>query len=366
MYLLPDLWEDEPSKEKKMDSNLLLIDPLRDERWDDFAKSHPSGSIYHSSFWFGILKQTYSFTPFYYSLTDGNNKLIGIIPLFLVKSFLTGNRMVSLPFSDFCGPIFLKVEDKEKCINKIIQMYRSQVKYFEIRSAEISNSNLTSHNYYKLHRLDLSDDPKEIMKMVDKKTIQYSIRKAIREGIKIKEENTLKGIKEFYRLNILTRKKHGVPPQPFKFFKNILDLLILKKMGSILLATYEGKYIAAGIFLNFKDTVYYKYNASDPAYLSKTTPNHLLTWHAIEHACLNGYRFLDFGRTSPDNKGLIRYKEMWGAYPMDLPYYYYPKVMGVTSKEEISLSYYFFTSLWKFLPNSIVEKFGPIFYRHIS
>jgi len=349
-----------------MDTNLSLIDPLRDKRWDDFVKSHPSGSIYHSSPWFEILNHTYSLTPFYYSSIDGNNELIGIIPLFLIKSFLTGNHMVSLPFSDFCDPIFLNVEDKEKCLEKIIQLHHNQVKYFEIRSTEISNGNLPSHNYYKLHRLDLSDDPGEIMQKIDKRTVHYSIRKALREGIEIKEENSVRGIREFYRLNILTRKKHGVPPQPFEFFKNILDVLILKKMGSILLAVYEGRAIAAGIFLNFKDTVYYKYNASDPAYLSKKTPNHLLTWHAIEHACLNGYRFFDFGRTSPDNKGLIRYKEMWGAYPVDLPYYYYPKVMGVTSKEEMSFSYHFFTRLWKSLPNPIAEKFGPIVYRHIS
>ena len=348
-----------------MNSNLVLVDPLKDERWDDFIKSSPSGSIYHSSAWCEIIKQTYPFDPFYYALID-KNKIIGAIPLFLVKTFFTGNHMVALPFSDFCNPIFLRPEDKEQCVNKIIQMHKKKVKYFEIRSAEISNGNLAFHDCYKLHRLDLSDNPEEIMEKIDRKTMRYSIQKALGKGIQIREENTLEGIKEFYRLNIMTRKKHGVPPQPFKFFRNILDLLIAKKMGYILLAFYEGKSIAAGVFFKFKDTIYYKYNASDPAFLSKKTPNHLLTWHAIERACLEGYRFFDFGRTSTDNQGLMRHKEMWGAKVLDLTYYCYPKIRRAALTKESAFIYRFMTGLWQLLPNRVSEKLGPLMYKYLA
>jgi hypothetical protein len=95
-------------------------------------------------------------------------------------------------------------------------------------------------------------------------------------------------------------------------------------------------------------------------------PNHLLTWVCIQRACKAGYRYFDFGRTSPDNTGLMRYKEMCGAQPIDLPYYYYPQVMGATSKEGNGLSYKVMTSVWRSLPDSVVEFIEPKIYKHMA
>ena len=120
------------------------------------------------------------------------------------------------------------------------------------------------------------------------------------------------------------------------------------------------------MFFKHKDTVVYKYSASNPNYLSKVTPNHLLTWTAIEGACLEGYRYFDFGRTSPDNSGLMRYKEMWGVQTDNLPYYYYPEVKGATSKKEKQFSYRIMTGIWRYLPDPIVEFIGPKIFRHIA
>ena len=205
-----------------------------------------------------------------------------------------------------------------------------------------------------------------VRKNIDKRTIQYSIRKAERVGIEIKEENNQYGIEEFYRLNMLTRKKHGVPSQPKKFFENLLDHMISKGHAFILLAIYDSKAIAGSMFFKANKIIHYKYNASDPDYLKKTSPNHSLTWHAIKQGCMEGYRFIDFGRTSPDNKGLMRYKEMWGAETIDLPYFYYPQIKGASSTEESGLLYRMVTGVWRSLPDPIIEKIGPMIYKHMG
>ena len=54
-----------------------------------------------------------------------------------------------------------------------------------------------------------------------------------------------------------------------------------------MLAEFDTVVIAAGLFLKLNDIVYYKYNASDPVYLVKKNPNHLLTWKAIKQASLD-------------------------------------------------------------------------------
>ncbi|MFX0199152.1 MAG: lipid II:glycine glycyltransferase FemX [Candidatus Hodarchaeota archaeon] len=274
------------------------------------------------------------------------------------------SRIVSIPFSDYGGPLFRDPDREKDVLLQFLQEHTKKVKYLEIRGILSQNNMFIRQNYYKRHILNLCLDPDVVRKNIDKRTVQYSIRKAKKIGVEIREENTTRGLQEFYRLNTLTRKKHGIPPQPIRFFQAIFDNMISRGCASIFLAIWDSKIIAAGLFLKFEKTIYYKYNASDPQYLSKQSPNHLLTWVAIKRACLEGFEFLDFGRTSPDNEGLMRYKQMWGATPLELPYYYYPKTKS--TRMEGSRIYRILTDIWRMLPNGIVETIGPKLQKYVA
>ena len=333
-------------------------------RWDDFVESHPKGSPFHLSGWIRTIYETYAFEPLLYICKDGGGKISGVLPFFLIKSFITGTRIVSLPFSDYGGPLFSNGEEGKDLLERIREERNNRIRYFEIRGFLSNNCGFVEHNYYKRHVLQLFPDPEKVLKKVDKRTIQYSVRKAQRQLVEVREENNQQGMEELYRLNKLTRMKHGIPSQPLKFFRALLENIVLKGNASILLALYDRKVIAAGFFLKFKETFYYKYNASDPNYLSKVTANHLLTWRAIEKACQEGYLFFDFGRTSPDNSGLMRYKEMWGANPSELPYFYYPGIKGTSSIEERNIIYRMLTAIWRRLPDRLIETIGPAILKH--
>lgn len=336
------------------------------KKWDEFIESQPKGQPFQLASWMRIIHETYSFEPFMSVTKDANGRITGIFPWFLVKSMFFGARIISNPFSDICGPLALEDRFEIELIDKIIEEYSDQVKYMEIRKSIPTPSVCTEHDYYKQHVIELDSNPSRVFKKFDRKTIKYSIRKAERSRVVIKEDNTSYGIEEFYRLNMITRKKHGVPSQPKKFFENINKHMMSKGLAFITLAIFNSKVIAAGLFFKFKDTIYYKYNASDPAYLTAHTPNHLLTWHVIQKGCNDGYKYFDFGRTSEDNKGLIRYKEMWGAKSFDLPYCYYPDFKRNSYKSENNKLYKQLTGLWKMLPDSVVEKVGPIIIKYFA
>ncbi len=287
------------------------------KKWDEFVASRPDGTPFHLSNWIRTIQQTYPFELHAYQFTNRKNKITAIFPYFTVKDISNRIRSISLPFSDYGGPLFQDEIHENELLKHIIFNIKTKRRNIEIRGSVSTHSDVVCHNYYKRHILSLSSNPTDVKNSIDKKTIQYSIRKAERAGIKIKEENTLAGMREFYRLHQLTRKKHGVPCPPFKFFKNLFDKMVSKGIAFLLLATHDSKIIAGGFFLKFKESIYYKYNASDPQRLSSLTPNHLLAWTAIEKGCLNEYQYFDFGRTSPDNQGLMRYKEMWSEKPIN-------------------------------------------------
>ena len=334
--------------------------------WDNYVLSHKSGTPFHLSPWIQTIYYSYKFKPLLFVEKDTNDCIIGIFPSFLINSLINGNRIVSIPFSDYGGNLFNNEIDFENLFSNFINKYEHKFKYLEIRCPLPNGSMGVRHDYYKRHMLELSSNPQDVKKKINKRTIQYSIKKAIKSGVTIEEDNTLNGVMHFYRLNALTRKKHGVPSQPKKYFINLFKNMIQSGLAYIITAKANEKTIAASMFFKFKDTIHYKYNASDPAYIKSHNPNHLLTWHAIERSCNEGYHLFDFGRTSPDNEGLMRYKKMWGAQPISCPYQYYPQIMGITSIQEDGLLYKVLTRTWKRLPYFINQIISEWLYRHMA
>ena len=48
-----------------------------------------------------------------------------------------------------------------------------------------------------------------------------TVRKAEKEGVCAEVSTSAEAIEVYYGLHCETRRKHGVPPQPFSFFQNI-------------------------------------------------------------------------------------------------------------------------------------------------
>jgi CelD/BcsL family acetyltransferase involved in cellulose biosynthesis len=343
-----------------------LDDPVEAGHWDDYVESHPNGTPYHLSCWLRTMRDTYAFDSLLYVWKTGVGKLSGGCPFFKIKNLFKGYRLVSLPFSDYGGPLFYDDVQESQLMRKVINEHAKSTNYIEIRGPLLANSEFVSHNHYKRHVMNLDSDLSAVRRKINKRTIQYSIRKAEKSGIKIEEANSSYGIDQFYRLNALTRKKHGVPGQPRNFFENLFKEVITKGHGFLMAAIYQSKTVASSLFLKCGNTLHYKYNASDPDVLGTLTPNHSLTWEAIVKGCREGYKLVDFGRTSPDNKGLIRYKEMWGAKASELPYFYYPQVKGVSSAEETDLVYRILSGAWRSLPDGVVERIGPMLYKRMA
>jgi lipid II:glycine glycyltransferase (peptidoglycan interpeptide bridge formation enzyme) len=93
----------------------------------------------------------------------------------------------------------------------------------------------------------------------------------------------LEDLMEFYRLHLVTRVKHGVPVQPFRFFRNLWNTLRPKEMLTLFLVRHLDKVLAGMIVLFCKGVAYYKFGASDNR-LHPLRGNQLLMWAAIRHA----------------------------------------------------------------------------------
>lgn len=344
------------------------LDSADDMRqWDAYVISHPDGTPFHLYSWIRTIYDSYHFEPNLYANKDEQGNITSILPLFVIRSLITGSKLISLPFTDFCGPLCRNCDDEKELLEKVITTLGKHFRHIEIRSELMGTDSLLRDNFFKRHVLRLEHDPSSLFKKFDKKTIQYSIKKAQKSGVEIWEENSEEGMEMFFELNRMTRKKHGVPHQPRLFFNNVYKNMFSGGNAFLLLARSDSKILAGGLFFRLNKTIHYKYNASDQEYLNEKRPNHLLTWNAIERACSEQYDYFDFGRTAPCNNGLMRYKEMWGAQPLDAPYYHYPKVKGLSSGKVVgATSIDNLSKIWKKLPDTLVDILSTKIYKHLA
>src|SRR5262245_20006552 len=85
------------------------LDPLSDPRWKDLVAWHPDASVFHPSAWLGALQRSYGYQPVAYTTSAPGAPLGDGIVFCRVESWLTGRRLVSLPFSDHCAPLVERV-----------------------------------------------------------------------------------------------------------------------------------------------------------------------------------------------------------------------------------------------------------------
>ena len=301
--------------------HLYQIDPLRDCRWAGFLERHPRASVFHTKAWLESLRRTYGYKPIAYTTSAPNQDLDNAVVFCSVDSWLTGRRLVSLPFSDHCEPLLDGAEDL-RLFGEFLQHEIGQnvVRYIEMRPLESLNIATGLHQStltYTFHRLDLASDLGTLFRNFHKGSTQRKIRRAAREHLEYKEGSSESLLDEFYRLFCLTRRRHSIPPQPKRWFRNLMNCL--GEALKIRVAGKHGRIVAAMITISHKDTLVYKYGCSDPRF-NNLGGMHLLFWKSIQEAKNSGLRFLDLGRTDAGQTGLSTFKSRWGASSSALTY----------------------------------------------
>jgi hypothetical protein len=293
-----------------------------------------------------------------------DNDLKLLVPFMEIKSILTGPRAVSLPFTDYCEPII----EEERPFPEVLQTLigygkKAGWKSLEIRGGAQHFADAAPASSFYSHILDLSKGEKSMFPQFRDST-RRNIQKAVKGGIRITFNDTSESIAEFYRLNCLTRKKHGLPPQPRFFFKKIYEHILAPGRGSVALADYNGATVAAALYVHFGKKAMYKYGASDSAY-QHLRPNNLIMWEAIRRYSAEGYDSFCFGRTEPENKGLLQFKSGWGAQERMINYYKYSMKKNAFLREP-AMTTGMHTRILRLLPVPCLRVAGSLLYRHIG
>ena len=338
------------------------INPCTYPNWNDLLRTHPDATFFHTSNWAKVLCDSYRYQPVYFTSIN-NDKLSALIPVMEINSLFTGKRGASLPFTDQCEPLLNRSNRFHPFLEKIYQHgKKAGWKSVEFRGGQSHMGDNISYASYFIHTLNLSKDHQEIFSNFRDST-KRNIKKAAKSGVEIDIGTSLESLKAFYWLNCITRKRHGLPPQPFSFFKSLYQHVFSKKKGIVVLASFQEKAIAGGIYFHFNDKAIYKYGASDPAW-QRFRPNNRVMWEAIKYYNKKGFMTLNLGRTETDNTGLLQFKRGWGGAEKIISYFRYDLKKNTYVKAPNSADS--FHRLFKSLPLPILRLTGILLYRHVG
>ena len=347
---------------------LYQLDPITDTRWMDLVNRHPSASVFHSTPWLKALQATYGYQPVVFTTSPPNCALSNGIVFCRIKSWITGRRLVSLPFSDHCEPLCDSPADLEFLIRYLQANLEPQGwRYLELRPVNQKLGSigagvmLQPAAEYALHILDLQPATENIFEKFDKDSVQRRIRRAERAGLQEESGDSANLLNTFYELFVMTRARHLLPPIPKAFFRN----LIRDKNGlvTIRVAFKDGIPLASILTLHFKNTVYYKYGCSDRKNKGLAATPWLL-WRAIQDAKSNGAATFDLGRTDRLNSGLLMFKNNWVRASAQLTYWKYPAGGALDSMDGWKMK--FAKRIFARMPHGLLKIVGKVLYRHIG
>jgi CelD/BcsL family acetyltransferase involved in cellulose biosynthesis len=341
------------------------INPIQDPRWSTLLAKDPRASVFHDPRWLGALQQTYGYEPVVLTTCGPGQELTDGIVFCRVKSWLTGRRMVSVPFSDHCQPL---VSGSQQLAQLVLGLERERDSgkwsYVEIRPVDHPPDDRVSaegRQVYCFHRLDLSMSKEEIFCGFHKNAVQKQIRRAERESLSYDVGSSESILQQFYKLLLITRRRQGLPPQPIAWFRNLIAC-----MGDAIkihVASKDGHPVASIVTLRHKKTMIYKYSGSDKKF-GKLGGTQLLLWKAIEEAKDDGLLELDMGRSDRNNEGLIVFKDRWGASRSELTYFQYRKSPILSPGVHAAL--HAARQIAYLAPNLLSGVLGRALYRHLG
>lgn len=300
-------------------ATVVDVDALTDPRWAALLE-RAGGSLFHATTWSALLAQTYGFRPRAFVALEGDRARCGI-PWCEVDD-PAGRRLVSLPFSDHCGPVGEP---------PFAPLYGALVaRGVPVRGRALVDAQgpgmasvepvdgFRTTKRARWHGVPVGDETRPDAWSELASSTRRAIRKARREGVEVVPRTDAAFVDRFFELHAGVRKhKYRLLPQPRAFFASMRDRFRPTGDWYPLAAVCDGEIIAASVYLRHRDTLYYKFNASNPAALG-ARPNDLLLWAGIEHASALGCRLLDLGASDDDQPGLIRFKRGFGAIEREI------------------------------------------------
>jgi len=329
--------------------------------WQRYVDAAPEATCYHRWGWKRVVERTFGVRTHYLAATAGDGTICGVLPLALLSSVAFGRFLVSLPYFNYGGVCAADERVAAALVARAAELARDLgAKHVEFRNVRPDACTLPVKTSKVSMRLALPADGNTLWNSFPSK-LRSQIKRPQKAGMTARFGG-LDVLDDFYAVFAVNMRDLGTPVYSRRFFENILREF--PESASICVVYADRTPVAAGFVIGFRDMLEIPW-ASSLREFNSQSPNMLLYWSILEHACERGYRVFDFGRCTV-NEGTYRFKEQWGARPVQLYWHYWLKNGG--SLPEINPHnprYAAAIRMWQRLPVRVATLLGPSIVKHL-
>ncbi len=335
------------------------------ELWESYVREKDSSFGYALPSWFAIFEKAFGHKTFAltaFEKIENDEKIVGVLPITHVTSKIFGSNLCSLPFVNYGGVLSdsneisaLLVAEAQKLRKKL------QADSIELRHMHPCGLDLPAKADHKVSMiLDLPENSELLWKSFKDK-VRNQVRKAQKNGLTVTRGGK-ELLDDFYSVFCVNMRDLGTPVYAKSFFSIVMDYL--GKDSEIICVYRDGLCIASGILYRYGDTMQMPWASSLLAHRN-FCPNHSLYWEALSLSADEGFKFFDFGRSTP-NSGPWSFKKQWGVREVPLYWEYIledgasmPSLSNSNPKFQLAIR------MWKKLPLFVANTIGPVIVRGI-
>jgi FemAB-related protein (PEP-CTERM system-associated) len=333
--------------------------------WDALVRETPDGTPCHLSGWARVVERTWGHRPAHLGAwRDG--RLVGVLPLFEVRSPFLGARLVSSPNAVYGGSVALDAEAHAALLSGAKRAAtRARVRYLELRDRSVEDRpddpELLGEDLYVSfdHELTLPEDrllrgfPADVRRMIRQATERHGLRA---------EVGHREFLDPFYDVYAASVRNLGTPVFPKRLFAAFLDEFA---GASDILLVRQGDAVAGGVLtFYFGETAMPYYGGAYRA-MYGTGVNNFMYWELMRRCAARGLGRFDFGR-SKRGTGAYHFKRGWRMRERPLAYRQYlvtstrrPQANPTNPRLRLLID------AWRRLPLPITRLIGPAIVRHL-
>jgi FemAB-related protein (PEP-CTERM system-associated) len=342
-----------------MNLQIKVYSSESESAWDNYVGHHSDTTIFHRAGWKGLIERSMGY-PGSYLMALENGQIVGIYPLFILSTRLFGTMGISLPFVNYGGIAADCLEVERLLTDEAETIGRAAgCSYIELRQRYPLKSELPATDRKVVSVIPLQEDPERVFSRLHQ-NVRNKIRKTQKNGVTVQQGAEY--LSEFYRIYSRNLRDLGTPVLTRRFFEAVVETF--PHNVRVYLAIRYGKTIGAKVVLVDRDTCYFVWSATireDLCY----APVHALNWKAIEDACSDGCKRIDFGRSTTESSH-HNFKKYWGVESQTLPWVYQlldcNQIPGLHKENQ---KFAAAIALWKRLPLFLSRILGPAIARRL-
>lgn len=333
--------------------------------WDHYVRNSAGATFCHLAGWSRVIERTWRYRQ--YSLyAERAGSIVGVLPLFHVRSRLFGSRLISTPNAVYGSAVGEDRETRRALIAEAKRLaIELEVDYLELRDwqalgGEADDPQLHSKDLYVAFDHPIMTDEEALMR-----SFPRDLRRMIRQGPKHGLSSELgreELLDDFYEVYATSVRNLGTPVFPRRLFAEFLREF--PEASDILVIRQGARVAGAVLSFYFRDTVMPYYGGAYPEFY-RAGVNNFMYWELMRRAAARGHRRFDFGR-SKLGTGAYRFKRGWGMREQPLPYQFFlvraremPDLNPTNPRFELMIK------AWKRLPLGVTKLVGPMIVKNL-